>query len=264
MITADSVETAQLHFSFIAYPTVLVTEGTVRRVFLNFGHVQDVTIKKTSTKPKTGEQTGYGFVHFPLTDAGIHSAICGAKVIRQVHIDNVLYDCRLAWSLEEIIRRKQSSQNMHQMRMTNSANKPHEPCMYVPELRGISSARVPSNLVCTPDAATAFSCFQLETTSSCPPIQATHLRPIKRRSTTSNFPEISLASLSSSSISSQMSGFTDSTLQFLSFQERTKSDSFSCDEREDLAHSMNSPSISQGRIPPLDLRKLRCHSNQLF
>lgn len=106
-ITADSVSSAQLHFSFISKQHVhVVTEATVRDVFLNFGEVKDVTIKKTATNQGSGEQTGYGFVHYSLTDAGIQSAIKAAKIIRQVHINQVLYDCRLTWSLEEIIARR--------------------------------------------------------------------------------------------------------------------------------------------------------------
>jgi hypothetical protein len=104
---ADSVDTAQLHFSFISKQHVhLVTEATIRDVFAHFGHVQDVSIKKTSIDQKNGEQTGYGFLHYPLTEEGIESAVKAAKIVRQVHINHVLYDCRLTWSLEEIIHRR--------------------------------------------------------------------------------------------------------------------------------------------------------------
>jgi hypothetical protein len=104
---ADSVDTAQLHFSFISKQHVhLVTEATIRDVFAHFGHVQDVSIKKTSIDQKNGEQTGYGFLHYPLTEEGIEAAVKAAKIVRQVHINHVLYDCRLTWSLEEIIHRR--------------------------------------------------------------------------------------------------------------------------------------------------------------
>ena len=88
----------------------MVTEQTIREVFEQFAEVADVSIKKSSVDPTTNEQNGYGFVHFPLTDSGIHGAIRAAKSLHQVFINNVLYDCCLTWSLEAIIQQKYNLQ----------------------------------------------------------------------------------------------------------------------------------------------------------
>ena len=89
----------------------MVTEATVREVFSHFGQVIDVTIKKTGNQARSGEQTGYGFLNYPLTDEGIESAIKASKIVRQVHINNVLFDCCLTWGLEQIIAQRQQQQD---------------------------------------------------------------------------------------------------------------------------------------------------------
>lgn len=108
-------ESAQIHFSFISKQTQrVVTEAIIREVFSHFGEVKDVTIKKTTTLPRTGQQTGYGFLDYPLTDEGIQSALQASRIVKQVHIYDILYDCCLTWDLEEIIaRRKKQQQQMH-------------------------------------------------------------------------------------------------------------------------------------------------------
>lgn len=215
-ITADSVETAQLHFSFISKQHVqLVTEATVRKVFANFGDVVDVTIKKTNTNPQTGEQTGYGFAHFPLTDAGIHSAICGAKVIRQVHINHVLYDCRLTWSLEEIIYRRQMEQQVQPPRTGSSMNYMETPPVSVSPRagsHGMSSLNVYRNHNNNP---AGFACFSQESPSSYPPVHVSTLKPVlpkqhqHPRRTFSSSSMSMLSDLPLSSLSSSSSMLTD-------------------------------------------------------
>ena len=282
MITADTARSAQIHFSFISKQQVhLVTEETVRKVFLNFGHVQDVTIKKTSTNPKTGEQTGYGFVHFPLTDTGIQSAISAAKVIRQVYINNVLYDCRLTWSLEEIIRRKQLTRS-------NSLSPPRRPIGMPPratlslddpqylfdDLEPTELAPPSSPVITPPPSSSNFSCFQPETTTTFPPM---HVSPVKlMKSRRPGFePEISLSSLSSSSSSfsssSQMSGFFPDSVSHLSIsrmQQQNFSQSFSFDEETEeeedpfIAAGLRSSSFSsasQGKISITTPNYLQSH-----
>lgn len=49
-IKMDAPEpTAQVHFSYLSKQlNVLITEATIRKVFLRFGEVKDITIKKSA------------------------------------------------------------------------------------------------------------------------------------------------------------------------------------------------------------------------
>jgi RNA recognition motif-containing protein len=99
-----TVDTAEIHFSFVSkQSTYLVTEATLRAIFSRFGEIQDISIKKTLFNQK-GEQTGYGFIHYPLTETGLSAAINASKVISQLFVDNVLYDCCLTHSLQEFLK----------------------------------------------------------------------------------------------------------------------------------------------------------------
>jgi RNA recognition motif-containing protein len=99
-----TVDTAEIHFSFVSkQSTYLVTEATLRGIFSRFGEIQDISIKKTLFNQK-GEQTGYGFIHYPLTEQGLSAAINASKVISQLFVDNVLYDCCLTHSLQEFLK----------------------------------------------------------------------------------------------------------------------------------------------------------------
>jgi hypothetical protein len=51
------------------------------------------------------QQSGYGFVHYPLTIPGIRSALQTTKEVRQVLVDDVLYDCALTHNLRSIIEK---------------------------------------------------------------------------------------------------------------------------------------------------------------
>lgn len=102
---SSPIETAQLHFSFIAKNCLtVVTEATIRTVFEKFGQVLDINLKKSGNSlNKPNEQNGYGFIHYPLTIEGIQSALQAAEILRQVYVDRVLYDCCLTWSLEQFL-----------------------------------------------------------------------------------------------------------------------------------------------------------------
>lgn len=101
---------AQVHYSYLSHNTRdLITEESVRNVFSQFGEVDDVTIKKSSIDSRTNCQSGYGFIHFPLSDEGIDAAIRATSFLRQIMVGDVLYDSCLTRSLEAIIRSKNRS-----------------------------------------------------------------------------------------------------------------------------------------------------------
>jgi hypothetical protein len=89
------IETAEVHFSFITKHTnILITEATIRAIFSEFGVIQDIRLKKHDCKAGLG-QSGYGFVHYPLTADGISAAVQASWIICQLNLDEVLYDCSL-------------------------------------------------------------------------------------------------------------------------------------------------------------------------
>ena len=103
-----SLDSAEIHFSFVSKQTnYAVTEETLRAIFSEFGPVQDISIKKTCLNQR-GEQTGYGFIHFPLNKEGIGAAIQASTVICQCFVDNVLYDCCLTKGFVEYLQTQQS------------------------------------------------------------------------------------------------------------------------------------------------------------
>jgi hypothetical protein len=94
---------AEIQFSFVSKQTTfLVTEATIRAIFQEFGEIQDICIKKTVFND-FGFQNGYGFIHYPLTTAGISAAIQASFIICQLHIDQVLYDCSFTHGFEKFL-----------------------------------------------------------------------------------------------------------------------------------------------------------------
>jgi hypothetical protein len=66
----------------------------------------DCCIKKTTLDQKTLEQNGYGFLHYSLDEEGIQSALQASRTIKQIHIQNVLYDCSLTWSVDAMLKQR--------------------------------------------------------------------------------------------------------------------------------------------------------------
>jgi hypothetical protein len=99
------VETAQVHVSFISKQIdVLISEATIRGLFGLYGEVVDVALKKSQFDKNLKIQNGYGFVHFPLTEQGIKSAITAVNSLHQVTIDRVTYDCSVSHALEPFLK----------------------------------------------------------------------------------------------------------------------------------------------------------------
>jgi hypothetical protein len=82
---------------------ILINEASIRKVFLRFGEIKDITIKKSAFDDFQLQQSGYGFVHFPLTIAGIRAALQATRDVRQVFVDDVLYDCALTHNLRSVV-----------------------------------------------------------------------------------------------------------------------------------------------------------------
>lgn len=82
----------------------MVTEPVVREIFSLFGEIHEIHFKKI-VLDQIRQQSGYGFIDFPLTRKGVESAIHACNAINQVVIKNVLYDCSLTHSFEQYIKK---------------------------------------------------------------------------------------------------------------------------------------------------------------
>ncbi len=49
-------------------------------------------------------QTGYGFIHYPLSEEGITSAFEAVKSVHELVIDSVKYSCRVSHALEQYLK----------------------------------------------------------------------------------------------------------------------------------------------------------------
>lgn len=102
---ADRVKedpTAQLHVGFVAKDfRFAVTEATLRKLYSQFGDLIDVTIKKNKFSKQRGTQIGYGFIHYPLTLAGIDSARTAIQCTNNITIDSVTYQCSFSNGLKD-------------------------------------------------------------------------------------------------------------------------------------------------------------------
>lgn len=104
-----SIDTAQVHFSYVTNKVEALKEDVFRNVFQNFGPVLDVAIKKSQYHPDKGVQTGYGFIHYPLTEEGIACALEAVRSLHELVLDSVKYSCRLSHALEEYLKIGNSS-----------------------------------------------------------------------------------------------------------------------------------------------------------
>lgn len=56
-------------------------------------------------------QNGYGFVHFPLTDEGVKSALQAVSALHQVTINHITYDCSISNQLRQVLAQMERDRN---------------------------------------------------------------------------------------------------------------------------------------------------------
>jgi hypothetical protein len=96
---------AQVHFSYISKPIPFpIDEKVIYNIFSRFGEIGEVSFRKASTHPISGVQSGYGFIHFPLTHEGISSALHVSETVKQLHVDGIVFDCCLSHGLRHFLK----------------------------------------------------------------------------------------------------------------------------------------------------------------
>eukprot|EP01040_Poterioochromonas_malhamensis_P002156 gene2156-2297_t len=139
---SDGLETSPVHVSFISYQIHnLVTETSLRVLFSKYGEVADVSIKKSTVDRALNRQSGYGFVHYPITPEGINAAFRAATELQDTTVDEVNYKSSLSHKLAGYI---EQSKVLHtQASQVTSQNKDESPKTYIfnsSELKPNSSA----------------------------------------------------------------------------------------------------------------------------
>eukprot|EP01040_Poterioochromonas_malhamensis_P001622 gene1622-1716_t len=103
------LQTAQVHYSFITTRRTPLTEELFRAVFEQFGPVLDVAIKKCQHHQDTGLQTGYGFIHYPLSEQGINAAVAAVRNLHEMVVGSIKYSCNISHGLDTLIKSGTSS-----------------------------------------------------------------------------------------------------------------------------------------------------------
>lgn len=95
---------ASIHLTYITYQIKnLVTEETIKKLFLNYGEVLSVHLKKSCVDSFIGRQYGYGFIHYPLSPRGISSICQSIKYLEDETIENINYRSALSLNLRILL-----------------------------------------------------------------------------------------------------------------------------------------------------------------
>ena len=95
---------AQVHVAFQSKTDVPISESLIRFIFEKYGEVVDVVIKKLNFNKEMHEQSGYGFVHFPLNEAGVEGAINAVQHLNEAVSENVYLRCSVSHGLTELLK----------------------------------------------------------------------------------------------------------------------------------------------------------------
>lgn len=95
---------AQIHVAFLSNHLKIVTESFLRLVFERFGQVVDVSIKKLHVSKETGQQSGYGFVHYSLDETGIASAIRAVTEMNERNVESIFFRCSYSHGLSKMLK----------------------------------------------------------------------------------------------------------------------------------------------------------------
>jgi hypothetical protein len=80
-------------------------------LFSRFGSVVlDVVFEETKINHLLGKQSGRGFIHYPCTIEGINAAVEANRVIKNLSMNNVVYDCILSPETQEYLSIRDSHQ----------------------------------------------------------------------------------------------------------------------------------------------------------
>jgi RNA recognition motif-containing protein len=93
----------QLHVSFVTRElNYIVTEATLDSIFVGFGEIADICLKRHVRDHDTLVQSGYGFIYFFHPEG----AVAASETIRKKLINGVTYDCSLSYRSEQDLKGK--------------------------------------------------------------------------------------------------------------------------------------------------------------
>lgn len=141
LLKSDNI--IQVHVSFISKQTKnKVNEEILRSIFLRFGNIVDVTIKKHAIAYKQSKQSGYGFVYF--NDPG--SAFLAMNTLKHKTINEITFDCSISHKSEHLVENYIKNNpskilNNDFSKLTYSETTPFQ----APDLSSSTSVSPPSN-----------------------------------------------------------------------------------------------------------------------
>mmetsp|Transcript_11449 Transcript_11449/g.12367 ORF Transcript_11449/g.12367 Transcript_11449/m.12367 type:complete len:459 (-) Transcript_11449:2173-3549(-) len=99
--------TAQIHVTFLCpldmYP---ITEEKLRNIFERFGGIIDVTINRVECNQESFVHSGYGFIHYPLSEAGVNAALTAIQTMNDRVVDSIVFKCTISHGLETFLKTK--------------------------------------------------------------------------------------------------------------------------------------------------------------
>jgi hypothetical protein len=86
-----------------------ITEEKLRLIFERFGEIVDVTINRVECNQESFVHSGYGFIHYPLNEAGINSALLAIETLNDHIIDSIVFKCTMSHGLENYLKTRNST-----------------------------------------------------------------------------------------------------------------------------------------------------------
>jgi hypothetical protein len=118
-----NMRSAQVHISYLSKQlNFVISEHFLKEVFSKFGQVLEIALKKTCVDPEMSVQNGYGFVHYPLNEEGINSALNAVASLHQVTINQITFDCSISNQLNQILSSHNYDKNKARGGRNNNSN----------------------------------------------------------------------------------------------------------------------------------------------
>eukprot|EP01038_Epipyxis_sp_PR26KG_P005472 gene5472-7577_t len=97
----------------------IISESKMRELFSSFGQPTDIYLKKQFTYSKTGQRSGYAFIHYTNDDAGIETSILTTNYFKSGRVvDSVFYTCSIGKSLQTYL--DSINKDINLLNMSNS------------------------------------------------------------------------------------------------------------------------------------------------
>lgn len=184
----------QIHFSFISYQLInTITEVLLRKIFVCYGKIADVSIKKYRISEQKNNQSGYGFVYF----YDLVSAKKALEALKRNTLYDITFDCNISNKSTSI-----SSPVSMSPQLFNS------PTMYSPSINSPCSPMNPCCFPTCPNCSTnSMNQIPYSTHGVIHPNITSHPNSLQQQSEVFNYNSSTTTSSSATSLPSPSSSF---------------------------------------------------------